>query len=336
MEWWVINQLRAKVVWDLKEFIPHDYFESNRDDFKINAPLKGIDHLSEELRWGWLAGKIGNELSHKSNKIMSPRQKAASDLLLDLGNLASATARHEIMLLFAKFAADKGVEIPGARICTEDIKEKWLPAFKNNYLVTLKQYSNYLDEMELKPFLELLIAVNNPLNLVKYSGRTLNKEDVKRLVTEIILHFKDLIENKGLWKILWSNNDLHHNEKHAQAMFFAVAHTYCVVNNLDISPEPNSGNGSVDFKFSCGFDAKLLVEIKLSTNKILRGYEKQLELYKKAEGTDAAMYLIIDVGGLGGKLSKLEDSRKEFLESNATASEIFYVDGNRKLSASTA
>jgi hypothetical protein len=75
-----------------------------------------------------------------------------------------------------------------------------------------------------------------------------------------------------------------------------------------LSPSENegihedTGNGPVDFKMSIGFSGRVLVEIKLSTNsKILSGYSKQLEAYKKAEQALIGYYVVIDVGGMGRK-----------------------------------
>ena len=52
---------------------------------------------------------------------------------------------------------------------------------------------------------------------------------------------------------------------------------------MDISPEPNSGRGPVDFKISRGED-KTVIEIKLtSNNDCLHGFEVQIEEYAKSE-----------------------------------------------------
>lgn len=60
-------------------------------------------------------------------------------------------------------------------------------------------------------------------------------------------------------------------------LFFLLLPTkYCEVNNLDISPETDTGNGPIDFKISKGFNDKINIEMKLSTNtKLLHGYKSQ-------------------------------------------------------------
>ncbi|MEF1215154.1 hypothetical protein REH77_24640, partial [Vibrio alginolyticus] len=142
-------------------------------------------------------------------------------------------------------------------------------------------------------------------------------------------------EDKGIWKELWDSNDEPRKEKAAQRLFFVVADSYCESNNLDLSPEADNGNGPVDFKVSQGADAKVLVEIKLSTNgQAVHGYEKQLEIYKTADNTDVGIFLLIDVGSMGNKHARIQTARDHMIEANLPASEIFVVDGKPKASAS--
>ncbi|EOB4972483.1 hypothetical protein ACHELQ_003275 [Vibrio fluvialis] len=179
------------------------------------------------------------------------------------------------------------------------------------------------------------LAIDHPFNLSSYSGKKLNKEDVVVVVKKILLQFRDLVEDNGIWKELWDENDEPRKEKAAQRLFFVVADSYCKANNLDLSPEADNGNGPVDFKVSQGADAKVLVEIKLSTNpQAVHGYEKQLEIYKVADNTDLAYFLLIDVGNMGKKYQRIQLAKDEMLKAGYHASEVFLVDGKQKASAS--
>jgi hypothetical protein len=166
------------------------------------------------------------------------------------------------------------------------------------------------------------------------SPARLDADGVAEVVEKIIEQFQFLIEKRRL------SEELYHQgspriEKAAQRLFFAVAHAYCKANDIDLTPEADTGNGPVDFKVSSGFTGRVLVEIKLSTNPhILAGYTKQLETYKGAEETTRGYYVIIDVGQMGRKDTQLIALRNaELLKGNKT-SPIIFIDGKRRLSAS--
>ena len=92
------------------------------------------------------------------------------------------------------------------------------------------------------------------------------------IVNNICSKFQDMVENNGLWKFFHNHDGTNKNEAFSQLLFFAIAHSYCESNNLDLSPESDAGRGPVDFKISQGFNDKINVEIKLSTNRLVHGY----------------------------------------------------------------
>lgn len=170
------------------------------------------------------------------------------------------------------------------------------------------------------------------LPLVNPQPRTV--ESLKSIVKKIIERFKFLITDRRLSEELFSNGRPKH-ERSAQRLFFAVAYSHCKANNLDITPEADTGNGPVDFKFSVGLETKILVEIKLSTNsRLVSGYGKQLEKYKAAEETSVGFYIVIDVGGMGNKFDNLMETHNLRIENGKPTSEIELIDGQRKPSAS--
>jgi hypothetical protein len=178
------------------------------------------------------------------------------------------------------------------------------------------------------------IADHYPLTLGESTKNITNIEEAKKLVDTIILQFQDLVENKGIWKELWSDEKKPRREKAAQRLFFVIAYSYCKANNLDVTPEADTGNGPVDFKFSLGFNTRIVVEIKLSTNDLVNGYTKQLEIYKKAEDTQLGIYLVIDVGNIGQKYNEVQRMAREAIDAGKKMSTIYLVDGNRRESAS--
>jgi hypothetical protein len=143
------------------------------------------------------------------------------------------------------------------------------------------------------------------------------------------------VEKKGLWKLLWTNAAKPAKEEVAQKVFFGVADSYCKANNLDITPEANAGPGPVDFKFSSGSDAKVVVEIKKSTStQLVPGYFEQLKAYREAEETELGFYVVIEVDKAGTRIEKLFKKQKELKASGEVVCEIVTIDATRQASAS--
>lgn len=157
---------------------------------------------------------------------------------------------------------------------------------------------------------------------------------VEAVVGQIVEQFRFLIEDRRF------SEELYHQGKPrpeiaAQRLFFAVAHAYCKANDLDLTPEAETGNGPVDFKVSAGFSGRVVVEIKLSRNpKIIDGYTKQLEAYKTAEETMSGFYVIVDVGQIGKKDQRLLATKNAASGRGEATSPIYFIDGSRKVSAS--
>ncbi len=119
-------------------------------------------------------------------------------------------------------------------------------------------------------------------------------DDIYGIVEKICEHFKVLIEDNQLCKLLYDKDGKRKPESAAQLLFFGIANAYCLANNIDISPESDAGRGPVDFKFSNGANTKVLVEVKLTSNsKLKKGFESQLPIYQRAEKSQKGIYLVI-------------------------------------------
>lgn len=181
---------------------------------------------------------------------------------------------------------------------------------------------------------ELLTKAAADYPLALYLASTASPDDVQQVVTKIVAQFQFLIEEKGLWKELWHDRK-RRPEKSAQRLFYAVAHSYCDANNLDVSPEMDTGSGVVDFKFSVGAKARVIVELKLSDNpKVVAGYERQLETYKRSEATTKGVYVVVDVGGMGKKDKQLLKIKNDRAARGEHVSDIVFIDGSVRRSAS--
>jgi hypothetical protein len=160
-------------------------------------------------------------------------------------------------------------------------------------------------------------------------------EEVEGVVSTICEQFKHLIEDGQLCDLLYDTNGGRKHESAAQKLFYGIAHQYCKANNLDLSPEANSGRGPVDFKVSRGFDAKVLVELKLTSNpQLFHGFEKQLQAYQEAEGTLTSFYLVIDNGG--ASVARLDKFQQVVRDTAPPAPRVIMVDGVSRPSASRA
>jgi hypothetical protein len=170
------------------------------------------------------------------------------------------------------------------------------------------------------------IAAQYPVTFPLRDCRTL--DDAFQIVKTILDQYKHLIEQCGLNKELYSGRNMPRHESTAQRLFFAVAYSYCKANDLDLNPEIDTGNGKIDFKLSKGDKIRVLVELKLSSNKMaVQGYETQLEAYKKAQETLKAFYVVLDVGKMGSKVKRLTDMRNDALKSGDPLSELIFIDG---------
>lgn len=176
----------------------------------------------------------------------------------------------------------------------------------------------------------------NPMDLVL--GPQPSLDEVLEVVKTICAKFKQLIENNGLHTLLYRDNECTEpkHEEAAQKVFYGIANSYCEANDLDLSPETNSGRGSVDFKVSKGFSKKVLVETKLSSNKKLeQGFFAQLEEYEKAEQTQYSVYLVIDVGGCTEqRWERFQNALRDARQSARRLPRMVYVNGRRKPPAS--
>lgn len=157
--------------------------------------------------------------------------------------------------------------------------------------------------------------------------------EIRRVVLETIDVFKHHVENGNLWEEFWVGNKPK-KERAAQLIYYAIADSFCRANNIDISPEANMGGGPVDFKYSTGYKARVLVEMKRDSGTVKHGYEKQLEIYKDASRTQFGIFVVMDYGNMKSKLKEIQAIKKAREDSGNQASDIIVIDATKKLSAS--
>lgn len=160
-------------------------------------------------------------------------------------------------------------------------------------------------------------------------------DEVFSVTKEICLHYKKLLEDNQLCKLLYNENGSRKRESAAQLLFFGIASAYCEANDLDLSPECDSGRGPVDFKVSSGFKGRVLVEMKLTSNtNLIHGFETQLPIYQAAECTQKGIYLVINNDGISEK--RWDRFLAVIKNAKGKCPEMIYADGIPRSSASKA
>lgn len=112
----------------------------------------------------------------------------------------------------------------------------------------------------------------------------------KEAALEKVRFLKDVIENKGGFRIFYHKGQPIRKEEDLQILYRLVWHK----SKFDVSREVNDGRGPVDYKISSGAMDKTVVEMKLASNSGLRrNLEKQVEIYQKASDAPSALKVII-------------------------------------------
>lgn len=120
-------------------------------------------------------------------------------------------------------------------------------------------------------------------------------KNIKEFVLALANRFKHAVEEQGGWKLLWNDgNTNHRKEDIVQSLAGMMWRSQCRNANIDINREIETGRGPVDFKFSSGWEARALLEVKhLDSSAFLKGLQKQTLQYLKSEEVYVGVYLVI-------------------------------------------
>lgn len=112
----------------------------------------------------------------------------------------------------------------------------------------------------------------------------------KQAAIEKIQFLKDVIENKGGYRLFYNDRRPIRKEEDLQICYRLVWHG----TQFDVSREVNDGRGPADFKISLGAGDKTIVEMKLAANTALRrNLERQAEIYQVASDAGSALKVIL-------------------------------------------
>lgn len=159
---------------------------------------------------------------------------------------------------------------------------------------------------------------------------------VFEITDEIVSYIKRVVEDNGVWELLYNDDGEPRAERYAQLLFSSLARQKCEENNIDLSPETNNGRGPLDFKLSRGKE-KVIIETKLSTNnRLIHGIKTQLPIYMKQENAFKAIYLVFDVKESDGARKKISNFYASLPSSEKERIQLVIIDATKKQSASKA
>ncbi|OXX51429.1 hypothetical protein B9J80_14005 [Vibrio sp. V12_P9A6T4] len=160
MDEWVLKQLRAQVISDLKNHISTGYFSQNLESMAFSDAFKNHEYLSIENKWGYLAAKVGKKIYFDQSENLLPRELAACDVLMNLGFLASSKACLNVCEQIEQKAIENGVSDGNSGKVANQFKNQHIPTYHMNIKGALEQYLQHLSEEEAKPYLSLLSEVS--------------------------------------------------------------------------------------------------------------------------------------------------------------------------------
>jgi len=134
-------------------------------------------------------------------------------------------------------------------------------------------------------------------------------DEFVNLVTRIVEEFRHFVEEEQGYRLLWNDPPGGpKRERAAQLLFAGLAKHYCRASNVDVSREVETGRGPVDFKFSQGYEFRVLLDVKLASNtRFWHGLTRQIPTYLRASQISTGFFLV--VVQKPNDLEKLEDIR---------------------------
>jgi hypothetical protein len=172
MDWWIIKQLRAHVMSDIRELIEPGSFQDSPRSFQLHPNIPNYQYFSQELNWAKNAASVGKKLFFNPSLDMSARQISASDVLMNLGLLTSAKAMHGMLTQLCDDAINAGKDVGNSNEVRQQLESEHLPVFEENTRGALNQYLLHLTDAEKAPFISL---TRSPLpNTVTISDNNVN------------------------------------------------------------------------------------------------------------------------------------------------------------------
>jgi len=239
-----------------KDILTKDDTWINRGD--LNATYSNIDELPNAISNQQLRAQV-------EQYILSQLPEKEEDVTTEDRNKAVLKAIHEFPELIDIYIRSKE---NNASQATDISSEK----VRNSDILYVRQFGQLVREMSEKT------------DFYKY-GKNTYEEAIRRLQ-----YLKDFIENKGGYRLLYSNNNSIKHERDIHLLYRLAWYA----TPSDVSMEVNDGMGPADSKVSRGSKDKTIVEFKLATNSQLkRNLVHQTEIYQKASDANNSIKVIL-------------------------------------------
>lgn len=192
-------------------------------------------------------------------------------------------------------------------VCFEDLDfldvEEIFDIYKTNpKIVTdflhidLEYYTDLLPDDIISEYKQIQEYLNSEENSTKQDTDVKSVTEINDFygkVDYLIATFKHYIEHKKGHIVLNSKMG-QANEKQVQAIFDMMANLALKESGIVISPEVQTGRGSVDFQLSKGADLQALIELKLGNHgRYKDGLTYQLPTYLSTEQVDYGFFVLI-------------------------------------------
>lgn len=160
-------------------------------------------------------------------------------------------------------------------------------------------------------------------------GEIENENVFYETIKKFAIYYKEFIELHSGYKLLWDESrTTPRNEEDVQLLFKGILDEHCRANNIDLTREVNQGMGPIDFRFSCGYSNRVLLEVKLAKNsRFWNGLKKQLPQYMKIDSCTKGIFLVVVYSDKDVKrINEIQDIRKETVETHNVDIEVIVVD----------
>lgn len=177
----------------------------------------------------------------------------------------------------------------------------------------------------------LTAAQQYPLTVAPPSAPTM--PELMRVVAEITGQFKQLIENNNLSHLLWDGSKPR-SQKVSSASLLRCRSFLLQDEQPRYLARGSFRRRTGRFQVLDWICLRCARRNQTGSGTVVHGYETQLEIYKTASQTDEGPFLIINVGSMGSKLSRVQKIQQEQVKAGKKASAIVVVDATKKASAS--